>query len=186
MTILPVRTVPDPVLRTQSDPVRPDQLGTDRIRRLVQDMFDTMDDVKGVGLAAPQIGVDLKIFTFDVEGQRGYVINPEITNTGEKIDEPGEGCLSVPGLFYEPPRYEHSSVTGIDAEGQPVSYSGEGLTARCLQHETDHLEGKLFVDRLVGEQRREARRRMSAPEFGTQTTQTHQQRSKTVGTSFGG
>ncbi|MFC7402490.1 peptide deformylase [Citricoccus sp. GCM10030269] len=183
MTVLPVRTVPDPVLRTVADPVRD---GRRDLRRLVQDMFDTMDDVGGVGLAAPQIGVGLRIFTFDVEGQRGHVINPVLETSGELVTEPGEGCLSVPGLRYHPERFSESVITGVDQDGNPVSYRGEGLTARCFQHEFDHLDGRLYIDRLSGEERKDSRRKLRDPSYLRITGSTHAERAETINSSFGG
>lgn len=183
MTILPIRTVPDPVLRTVTDRV----VGSERdLHRLVQDMFETMDDVGGVGLAAPQVGVGLRIFTFDVEDRRGHVVNPVLQTGGDLLTEPGEGCLSVPGLHYNPERYAEATVTGTDQDGQPVEYHGTGLTARCFQHEVDHLEGMLFIDRLTGEDRKESRRRLRDPAYGRVSTSTRADRAATVSSSFGG
>ncbi|MDY6054778.1 peptide deformylase [Micrococcus sp.] len=158
MTVLPVRTVPDPVLRTPAAAV-PD--GQD-VRGLVADMTETMHAVGGVGLAAPQVGVGLRVFVFDVAGAAGHVLNPVLETSGAPLREPGEGCLSVPGLRYHPARASEAVVRGTDVEGRPVEYRGTGLLARCLQHETDHLDGVLYVDRLDGEERREARRRLRA------------------------
>lgn len=183
MTVLPIRTVPDPVLRTASEPV----VGGERdLHRLVQNMFETMDDVGGVGLAAPQVGVGLRIFTFDVAGQRGHVINPVLQTGGDVETEPGEGCLSVPGLHYNPERFAESTVTGTDQDGQPVEYRGTGLTARCFQHEVDHLEGMLYIDRLTGEDRKDSRRKLRDPAFGRIATSTRADRAATISSSFGG
>ncbi|NUL45184.1 peptide deformylase [Cellulosimicrobium funkei] len=183
MTVLPIRTVPDPVLRTPADPV---PIGRRNLHQLVQDMFETMDDVCGVGLAATQVGVGLRIFTFDVEGQRGHVVNPVLETSGEKLTEPGEGCLSVPGLRYHPERFAEATVTGIDQEGSPVSYRGEGLTARCFQHEFDHLEGMLYIDRLTGEDRKDSRRQLRDPGYGRIAGSTRADRAATISSSFGG
>lgn len=185
MSILTIRTVPDPVLRTVSDPVPADRLGTEKLNTLIDDMVETMHAVKGVGLAAPQVGINQRIFVFDLEGHSGHVINPFLTVSEDLTDEPGEGCLSVPELHYQPPRAVEATVTGVDADGVEVSYSGSGLLARCFQHEVDHLDGKLFVDRLVGEQRKEARRRMSAPDYGAATAQTQARREPGLTSSFG-
>lgn len=183
MTVLPIRTVPDPVLRTLADPVK----GSGRdLHRLVQDMFETMDDVGGVGLAAPQVGVGLRIFTFAVEDQRGHVIDPVLQTGGEMVSEPGEGCLSVPGLHYHPERFAEAIVTGTDQDGQPVEYHGTGLTARCFQHEVDHLEGMLFIDRLTGEDRRDSRRKLRDPAYGRISTSTQVDRAASINSSFGG
>ncbi|MGO1184352.1 MAG: peptide deformylase [Micrococcaceae bacterium] len=185
MSILPIRTVPDPVLRTVSAPVPAERLGTEKLHTLINDMVETMHAVKGVGLAAPQIGINQRIFVFDLEGHSGQVINPILTVSEDLTEEPGEGCLSVPELHYQPPRAVTATVTGVDADGAEVSYSGAGLLARCFQHEVDHLDGKLFVDRLVGEQRKEARRHMSAPGYGAATAQTQAGREPGLTSSFG-
>lgn len=185
MSILSIRTVPDPVLRTVSTPVPAQRWGTESLHTLISDMVETMHAVKGVGLAAPQIGINQRIFVFDLEGESGHVINPTLTVSDDLTDEPGEGCLSVPELHYQPPRAVSATVTGVDADGVEVSYSGTGLLARCFQHEVDHLEGTLFVDRLVGEQRKEARRRMAAPDYGSATAQTQARREPGLTSSFG-
>lgn len=185
MSILSIRTVPDPVLRTVSDPVSPERWGTEKLHTLIADMFETMRAVKGVGLAAPQIGINQRIFVFDLEGESGVVINPTLELSEETTEEPGEGCLSVPELHYQPPRALTATVRGFDADGAEVSFSGTGLLARCFQHEVDHLDGRLFVDRLVGEQRKEARRRMSAPDYGVATSQTQAGREPGLTSSFG-
>ncbi|QCU78164.1 peptide deformylase [Citricoccus sp. SGAir0253] len=182
MSVLPIRTFPDPVLRTPAAAV-----GTGRrdLHRLVQDMFETMDDVGGVGLAAPQVGVGLRVFTFDVEGRRGHVVDPVLHTEGELVTEPGEGCLSVPGLHYRPERHARATVTGVDVDGAPVEYRGEGLTARCFQHEVDHLEGLLYIDRLTGEDRRDSRRRLRDAGYGRVAGTTQADRARTVSSSFG-
>jgi peptide deformylase len=179
VTIRPIRQVGDPVLRTPTDPVREFD---DRLRHLVADMFETMYDAPGVGLAANQIGVSLRLFVYDCgvdddhqdvpgSGERiGVVCNPRITLLGGRDPrDPGppdwvdgdEGCLSVLGLAYATPRWSQATVEGFDEFGKPVTVEGTGLLARCLQHETDHLDGKLYLDRLVGEERAEARRALA-------------------------
>lgn len=139
---------------------------TDEIRTLVADMFDTMEAAEGVGLAANQVGVRLRIFVYDCpvgdgERARGVVINPVLERLGTPRpldeEEDGEGCLSVPGEYFPLARYPRARVTGIDLDGNPVVVEGEGLLARCLQHETDHLDGLLYIDRLTGPWKREAR-----------------------------
>jgi len=126
---------------------------------LVEDMFDTMDKAPGVGLAAPQIGVGLRIFTYDYadddgNDRRGVIINPSL-EIGPIVDEPAdedteiEGCLSVPGERFPLKRAERASITGVDLDGQPVRIEAEGWFARIFQHEFDHLDGKLYVDRLA-------------------------------------
>lgn len=180
MTVLPIRTVPDPVLRTRAA-----EVGDADVAKLVADMTETMHAVRGVGLAAPQVGVCLRLFVFDCDGVSGHVVDPVIATEGEQIAEPGEGCLSVPGLHYRPPRAVRARVRGRDVHGEPVVYEGEGLLARCLQHEVDHLDGMLFVDRLVGDERREARRRMNAGEVDRAAAGVTARRSAAVGSVFG-
>ncbi|MEX3507996.1 peptide deformylase [Kocuria sp. WRN011] len=161
MTILRIRTQGDPVLRTPALTVTDFD---ESLRTLISDMFETMYAVKGVGLAAPQVGVGLQIFTWDIGDDSGHVINPSI-EVGDEPQEGGEGCLSVPGPGYDTPRANHAIITGVDMNGEPVRREGTGLLARCFQHETDHLHGTLFVDRLEGEVRKEAMRAMRAPEY---------------------
>lgn len=183
MSVLPIRTFPDPVLRTPAAAVGPEHRD---LHRLVQDMFETMDDVGGVGLAAPQVGVGLRIFTFDVEGRRGHVINPVLRTDGDLVTEPGEGCLSVPGLRYHPQRFAVAVVTGSDVDGRPVEHRGDGLAARCFQHEVDHLDGLLYIDRLAGEDRKDSRRRLREADYGRLTGTTRAERAKSVSSGFGG
>jgi len=144
-----------------------------------------METVEGVGLAGPQVGIGQAIFVFDLEGRRGHVINPVIETWGDTTHEPKEGCLSVPELYYTPPRAQFAKVQGVDVDGNPVEYEGEGLFARMLQHEVDHLNGYLFVDRLEGEQRREARRAMVSPKFMEATKRVNSQRSSETSSTFG-
>lgn len=138
---------------------------TDEIRTLVADMFDTMEAANGVGLAANQVASRYRIFVFDCPSERGeddnyvgVVINPVLTKgtvpPGEPDEDDGlEGCLSVPGEHFPTPRADWAKVTGTDLDGNPVEYEGTGLFARCLQHETDHLDGKLYLERLTPSQR---------------------------------
>jgi peptide deformylase len=158
--IRPIRILGDPVLRTPSDPVtRFDE----ELRALVNDLFDTIDeDPDGrAGLAAAQIGVGVQAFAYDVPQGRGYVVNPRIEVSGEMITE-DEGCLSLPGLWFPTPRYAKAVVTGVDLTGAPVRLAGAGHLARVFQHETDHLAGKVYVDRLSGDVRKEALRAVRA------------------------
>ena len=155
MTILSIRTVGDPVLRSVCDPIT---VFDDDLARLIDDMLETMYDVGGVGLAGPQVGISKQIFTFGgIDDREGYIINP-VLEVGEEDQEGGEGCLSVPGQKSATPRKNWARVTGVDRHGEPLVLEGEGLFARMLQHETDHLHGKLFIDRLVGEDRQRVMR----------------------------
>ncbi|UBH23962.1 peptide deformylase [Micrococcus porci] len=181
MTVLTLRTVPDPVLRTPAAPVAAGQ----DVRALVEDMVETMHAVGGVGLAAPQVGVGLRVFVFDCAGASGHVLNPVLETFGSPVREPGEGCLSVPGLRYHPARAERAVVRGVDVDGNPVEHRGEGLLARCLQHETDHLDGILYVDRLDGDDRREARRRLRADAPDPEAERIRARRDALAGSVFG-
>ncbi len=131
------------------------------LRTLIEDMFASMYAAEGVGLAANQIGVDARIFVYDCPDESGehavgYVINPvlHLPDGPRELDEDEEGCLSVPGQHSEVARSVRASVTGVDVTGAPVQVEGAGMLARCLQHEVDHLDGTLYVDRLAGKTRR--------------------------------
>ena len=155
MTIRPIRELGDPVLRTPADPVR----AFDRdLAALVRDLEETVDHPGRAGLAAPQIGIGLRAFSYNVDGVIGHVVNPVVVELSEETQDDDEGCLSVPGLYAPTVRAMHAVVEGFDAEGRPVRVEGSGLLARCLQHEVDHLDGKLFLDRLAGEARKSALR----------------------------
>jgi peptide deformylase len=165
MAIHPIRIVGDPVLRT---PTRPVTAFDDDLRRLVADLFETNTAANGAGLAANQIGVDLRVFVYDLdddtgERRRGVVVNPvlETSAVPETMPDPDadwEGCLSVPGESFPTGRADWARVTGFDADGEPVDVEATGYVARCFQHETDHLNGLLYLDRLVGRYTREAKR----------------------------
>lgn len=144
-----------------------------------------MDVVEGVGLAGPQVGIAQSIFVFNLNGQRGHVINPILTTWGEEVREPKEGCLSVPEIYYAPARAMNAKVEGWTVDGEEVGYQGEGLFARMLQHEVDHLNGYLFVDRLDGDDARAARRAMASKDFEEATRRVHDQRSADISSSFG-
>ncbi|MGW2092851.1 peptide deformylase [Promicromonospora sukumoe] len=159
MAMREIRLVPDPVLRTPCDTVTTID---DRVRGLIADLVETVDDEGRAGLAANQIGVSLRAFSWNIEGEIGYVINPRIVELGEEQQDGSEGCLSVPGLWYSTVRANYARVEGIDLDGQPVTVEGTGLMARCLQHETDHLDGMVYLDRLQKETRRAAMRELRA------------------------
>jgi peptide deformylase len=149
--IIPIRTLGDPVLKT---PAKPVEDFDDALRRLSENMLETMYDAPGVGLAAPQVGISLRVFVFD-DGTSGpmFMANPELLSTeGEVLEE--EGCLSIPGPFYPTQRSSKIICRGQDLRGGPLEIAGEGLLARIFQHETDHLEGTLFIDRLDEEGRK--------------------------------
>jgi peptide deformylase len=148
-----IRLFGDPVLKTVSDPVRTVDSG---VRGLVEDLIDSVIPPGRAGVAAPQIGVNLRAFSYNVDGDVGYIINPEIVELSGEPELVDEGCLSVPGLWFPTMRYPFARVTGTDLEGNTIELSGTGVMAQALQHETDHLDGKLYLDRLDKESRREA------------------------------
>jgi peptide deformylase len=150
----PIRVFGDPVLRTSCDAV-----GTfdDALISLVTDLEDTVSAPGRAGLAANQIGVSRRVFAYDVDGQLGHIVNPVI-EAAEGEQEEDEGCLSIPGLWYPLQRARYARVSGVDRSGQPVVVEGEGVLARAIQHEVDHLNGRLFIDRLSGSARQQAMR----------------------------
>jgi peptide deformylase len=150
-----------PVLRTPAEPVVDFDL---ELRNLVKDLTDTMIDAPGVGLAAPQIGVSLRVFTYHVDDEPGHLINPVLKLEGEE-EEDDEGCLSIPGLQFPTPRAPRAIATGFNMYGDPITIEGTELLARCVQHETDHLDGILFVDRLDKKQRKLAMKAIREAEW---------------------
>lgn len=154
MAVRSIRVFGDPVLTSPSAPI--DEID-DGVRALVRDLLDTVELPGRAGLAAPQIGVGLRAFSYNVDGEIGYVLNPVLEVSGEP-EAIGEGCLSVPGLWHDAVRHPWARVTGIDLDGNQVVLEGEGLMAQALQHETDHLDGMLYLKRLTPEERRVAMR----------------------------
>ncbi|MEU0885212.1 peptide deformylase [Lentzea sp. NPDC005914] len=173
MAVHRIRIAGDPVLH---NPTREVTEFDTELKTLVDDMFETMAAARGVGLAANQIGVDLRVFVYDCpddEGvqHRGVICNPvletsEIPETMPDPDDDFEGCLSVPGEAYPTGRAQWAKVTGQDVDGQPFEVEGTGFFARCLQHETDHLNGYLYTDRLIGRYKKEAKRMLRDNEWG--------------------
>jgi len=150
VSVRPLRYIGDPLLRTPSDLVT---RFDDALAQLVEDLMDTVQEPGRAGLAANQIGSGLAVFSYNVDGNLGYVINPVITETsGEQTG--GEACLSIPGVSASRTRAAHAVVTGVTLDQRPVTVAGDGELARCLQHETDHLRGELYIDALAGEERR--------------------------------
>jgi len=156
MTVRPIRIFGDPVLRTEADPVT----AFDReLRELVTDLEDSVRLPGRAGVAAPQIGVSLRVFSYNVAGQVGHLVNPVLSNfEGEQDDE--EACLSLPGLGYPTKRAMSVTARGFDQHGEPLVIEGTGFLARALQHETDHLAGTLYIDTLTGDARRQALREL--------------------------
>jgi peptide deformylase len=152
MAIQPIRLFGDPVLSTRASEVT---TFDKELRKLVKDLTETMLEAPGAGLAAPQIGVSLRVFTWNIDDDLGHLINP-ILDLSEELQEGDEGCLSFPGLIYETPRAMRAVAKGFNMHGEPMLVEGSELMARALQHETDHLDGILFIDRLPKNLRKNA------------------------------
>ena len=161
MAIQPIRLFGDPILRTPAAPV---ETFDKELRRLVKDLTDTMMEAPGAGLAAPQIGVSLRVFTYWVDDELGHLINPDLDLSADE-QEGDEGCLSLPDLAFDTRRAMRVVARGMNMHGEPVVIEGSELKARAIQHETDHLDGILFIDRLDPELRKEAMRQIRAAEW---------------------
>lgn len=159
-----IRTFGDPVLRQRATEV---EEVDDALMRLVSDMFDTMYDAPGVGLAAPQVGVQRRLFVYDIEGGNapGVVVNPTLSGHGGEWTH-DEGCLSVPDLWWPVTRANQVHLSGWDMAGNELSIDAEELLARVFQHEVDHLDGMLLIERLEPDQRKEAMRTLSTRAMG--------------------
>ncbi|MCK9793233.1 peptide deformylase [Isoptericola sp. 4D.3] len=157
MAMRDIRVLPDPVLRTPCDEIT---TVDDRVRSLVADLVETVDADGRAGLAANQIGVSLRAFSWNVDDEIGYVLNPRIVELSEETQDGDEGCLSVPGLWYPTTRAWYARVVGNDLDGNEIEVEGTGLMARCLQHECDHLDGTLYLDRLERTARKKAMREL--------------------------
>jgi peptide deformylase len=166
MSIQPIRLFGDPVLTTPASVV----IDFDKeLRTLVKDLTETMLEAPGVGLAAPQIGVPLRVFVWDIDEALGHLINPTLDLSAE-LQEGEEGCLSFPALSYETPRAFRAVAKGFNMHGEPMTVEGTELLARCLQHETDHLDGIVFIDRLTPEERKKAMKEIRESDwFGAST-----------------
>jgi peptide deformylase len=163
VSVKPIRLFGDPVLRTPAAEV----VDFDKqLRKLVKDLTETMIDAPGAGLAAPQIGVPLRVFTYDIDDEVGHLVNPVLTDLSEQEQDGEEGCLSFPGLAFPTKRAWRVVAKGMNMWGDPVVIEGNELLARCLQHETDHLDGVLFIDRLDPEQRKLAMKAIRESEWG--------------------
>ncbi|MFG2475658.1 peptide deformylase [Streptomyces fagopyri] len=166
--VRPVTLLGDPVLHAACAEVT--DFGPE-LARLVEDMFATMYAARGVGLAANQVGVALRVFVYDCPDDDevrhlGHVVNPRLVEADGVVLRGPEGCLSLPGLEAGTERYDHAVVEGFTADGEPVRVHGTGWFARCLQHEHDHLEGGLYVDRLSGWRRHRVMRQASRAPWG--------------------
>jgi peptide deformylase len=155
MAMRELRYFGDPILKSVCDPVT---VFDEKLEALVRDLVDSVKPAGRAGLAAPQIGVGLRVFSYDVAGLTGYVVNPEIVELSEETHEINEGCLSVPELWFPTKRAKHAKVRGVDVRNEPIEVEGEDVLAQCLQHETDHLDGVLYLDRLTAERKKSALR----------------------------
>jgi peptide deformylase len=162
VTVRTIRLFGDPVLRSPADPV---VVGDPRLDSLVADLLDTVREPGRAGVAAPQIGVDLRAFSYNVDGEVGYVLNPEVVEASGEHELVDEGCLSVPGFWFPTPRWSYARVEGVDLAGERVVLEGTGLMAQALQHETDHLAGTLYVMTLEPETKRDAMRQIRASDW---------------------
>jgi peptide deformylase len=157
MTVRPIRLFGDPVLRTSADPVVEFDAA---LRSLVTDLEDTVREPGRAGVAAPQIGVSLRVFSYNVDGVIGHMVNPVLSSFSGMVEDEDEACLSLPGLAYPTPRAMSVVASGQDQYGAPLVIAGSGFLARALQHESDHLDGRLYIDTLTGDTRRQALREL--------------------------
>jgi peptide deformylase len=155
VTVLPIRIYPDPVLRTRAEEVT---VFDGDLARLVEDMIETMREHHGAGLAAPQVGVLQRVFVYECGGKSGHIVNPVWRAVGDTTQTGPEGCLSIPDIRAECTRYLDVVADGFDVTGAPITVDGTEIVARCIQHETDHLDGVLFLSRLTPELRKDAMR----------------------------
>jgi len=161
MSIQPIRYFGDPVLTTPASPVT---TFDKELRKLVKDLTETMQDAPGAGLAAPQIGVPLRVFVWDVDDELGHLVNPSL-DLSEEMQDGEEGCLSFPDLRYNTPRAMRAVAKGFNMFGDPVTIEGTEFLARALQHETDHLDGIVFIDRLSEADRKLAMKEIRESEW---------------------
>lgn len=153
MTVRPIRLFGDPVLRSVCDPVR---IGASGNAGLVADLLDTVQEPGRAGVAANQIGVALRAFSLNIDGEVSYVLNPVLEEVRGESTPVDEGCLSVPGVGFPRERYPWARVTGVDLDGNPVEFAGDGVLAQALQHECDHLDGHLYIEGLHPDTKKEA------------------------------
>jgi peptide deformylase len=163
MTVREIRLFGDPVLKSVCDPVK---VFDSKIAELALDLLETTTQISGrAGVAANQIGVGLRGFSWNVDGKSGVIFNPRIVELSGERRLVQEGCLSVPGLWHETPRYEYAKVEGFNAAGEPIMLEGFGLMAQALQHECDHLDGLVYLDRLEPEERKLAMKNLRATDW---------------------
>lgn len=161
MSIQPIRLFGDPVLTTPASRV---ESFDKELRTLVKDLIETMHDAPGAGLAAPQIGVPLRVFVWDVDDEVGHLINPLLT-LSEEMQDGEEGCLSFPDLRYDTPRAMRVVAQGMNMHGEPIVVEGSEFLSRAIQHETDHLDGILFIDRMPRDSRKLAMKEIRESEW---------------------
>ena len=154
MSILKVARMGHPVLRRRARPLEPDQISTPRIQQLIDDMFETMRDSEGIGLAGPQVYESIRLFVAGVDDEERMMppvvmINPEVTPVGSDVEEDWEGCLSIPDIRGRVSRATDIKVRALDRHGKPISMTADGFPARVIQHEVDHLDGVLFFDQMT-------------------------------------
>ena len=155
-----IRIIGDPILRTECDWITDID---DSVKALVEDLLETVDEDGRAGLAANQIGIGLRAFSWNIDGEIGYILNPKIVEVSEDEYQDGdEGCLSGPGLWFPTERAWYARAEGVDLDGKEVVVEGEELMARCIQHECDHLEGHLYLDRLDRKNRAKAMKELRA------------------------
>ncbi len=162
MTVREIRLFGDPVLKTVSDPITKFD---ENAKALIQDLLDTTQLPGRAGVAAPQIGVNLRAFSYNVNGQVGYLINPVLVEVSGEKQLVDEGCLSVPELWHKTPRYEFAKAVGVDLDGNTVEVEGTGLMAQMLQHECDHLDGFVYLDRLEDGERKLAMKSLRSTDW---------------------
>lgn len=162
MSVVPVRLFGDPVLRTRADEVVDFDA---ELHALVKDLAETMEEHGGAGIAAPQLGISLRVFTYHCDGFAGHLVNPTFDVVGEEEQVDPEGCLSIPGVRFDCRRHLHIVANGRNMFGDPVRVEGSHLLARAVQHEVDHLDGVLFVDRLDPDARKAAMREIRESEW---------------------
>lgn len=162
MTVRKIRLFGDPVLKTVSDSITNFD---EKTKSLIEDLLDTTKLPGRAGVAAPQIGVNLRAFSYNVNGELGYIINPVLVEVSGELNLIDEGCLSVPELWHKTPRYEFARAEGVDLAGNPVELEGTGLMAQMLQHECDHLDGLVYLDRLEDEERKAAMKNLRATDW---------------------
>ena len=157
MAVREIRLFGDPVLKTVSDEIT---LVDPKIRALIEDLIDTTKLPGRAGVAAPQIGVNLRAFSYNINGEVGYLINPKVVELSGEEALVGEGCLSVPGLWHNTKRFAFARAVGTNLEGETIEVAGTGLLAQALQHECDHLDGLLYLDRLDPAERKIAMKKL--------------------------